>query len=202
MMFNHGITVTLMFCFMTIAIKTNVTSIIYLIFFYSILRTGYFPNRFHSSFEDDVKNGRRAKVNSSLGWLILLCSIMIAIEYTLIFIFENFRGEDDPDAVGSDFKNSWESFIKDNLCYLKGEDNNNDACLDDWNKWFEFSKDSIRISFFIVQYCLLMSAYYARYFTEQVPNMAHVTVRPEPLYGDENDFMKAKQLDEDLSEPE
>jgi len=81
--------------------------------------------------------------------------------------------------------------VRNNLCYLPEmlTEGQNSQCLLDWNDWLEIGKSSIKGSFFVAQYFLLMTAYFARYFTSaEDQGLEHLKILPEPVFGDEKDF--------------
>ena len=87
---------------------------------------------------------------------------------------------------------SWESFVRNHVCYLEErevKEGKPSQCLIDWNNWLEIGKNSIKGSFFIAQYFLLMTACFADYFTNSDnQGIEELKILPEPVYGDENDF--------------
>ena len=73
--------------------------------------------------------------------------------------------------------------------------------MQDWNVWLEFGRQSIKGSFFIAQYFLLMTAYFTRHFTTTVSENAvdsiqsnDLKILPEPVFGDKTDFTGKWQI--------
>jgi hypothetical protein len=128
---------------------------------------------------------RRQSVHTALGYLILLSSILIAVEYSLI-TFHAFSTAENDALKESELLHYWDTFIRERLCNKSGADD----CLADWNTYFELSKDSIKVSFFFTQFFLLMATYYTRFFTSKDSSLVGVSMKKEPRFGDENDFVQ------------
>jgi len=83
---------------------------------------------------------------------------------------------------------SWEQFVKSHICYLEEKvvkEGQVSQCLLDWNDWLEIGRNSIKGSFFVTQYFLLMTACFAHYFTgSNNEGLEGLKIQPEPVYGD------------------
>lgn len=129
-------------------------------------------------------------MNRALRNLIILASVLILTEYSLITIHNFTQEKPNEKSVKLDVISGWEAFVSNRLCYLSEFNSSKKSqCLLDWNDWLQIGKKSIKIGFFISQYFLLMMAYFARHFTRETSNgITDLTLLPEPVYGDAEDF--------------
>ena len=194
-MYNYGVTATMIMTVVAIFIKLNITSVVYLAVLFNIYTVQFYPSRFISKIDDPSFKQKKVKVDSSLGSLIALTSVFILVEYFLYTLHDFSRAatmEEEPVRVT--LIATWESFVKDSLCYMEerpdasNADDPHDTCLDDWNDWLSIGRGSIKPQFFLVQYVLLMVAYYTRYFTKNEVHNTGVKILPEPVSGDKHDF--------------
>ena len=51
-MYNYGVTVTMIMAVVTIFVKLNITSIVYLVVLYNIYSVQFYPSRFISKIDD------------------------------------------------------------------------------------------------------------------------------------------------------
>ena len=190
--FMYGVSLTMFFCLIVIFTKLNITSILYMIALYFVYTVQFYPSRFMSSLDAPDYRSKRESVNSGLRIIIILCSVLILVEYTLITIHNFTKENQDEESVKLEMISKWEEFVNTRLCYLPEKDpvkGQPSACLLDWNNWLEIGKNSIKKSFFAAQFFLLMSAHFAYYFTstDKAADLG-LKILPEPVYGDENDF--------------
>ena len=194
-MYNYGVTVTMIITVMAIFTKLNITSVVYLVLLFNIYRVQFYPSRFISKIDDPSFKQKKIKVDNSIGNLILFASVFILVEYFLYTLHDFSKTatvEDEPFRVT--LIATWDKFVNQKLCYMeerpeaKEEDYEHDTCLDDWNNWLSVGRKSIQPQFFLVQYFLLMFAYYTRYFTKNEVHNTQVKILPEPVSGDSNDF--------------
>ena len=156
-MYNYGITVTMMMTVLTIFIKLNITSIVYLVVFFNIYTVQFYPSRFISKIDDPTFKQKKIKVDSGIRNLILVASVFILVEYFLYTLHDFSKQatkEDEPLRVT--MIETWEKFVKESLCYGEErpdsytEDYKFDTCLDDWNNWFSVGRKSIHPQFFLI----------------------------------------------------
>jgi hypothetical protein len=190
--FMYGVSLTMFFCLVVVFTKLNITSLLYMIALYFIYTVQFYPSRFRSSLEAPDYVSKRDRVNSGLRVLIILCSVLILVEYTLITIHNFTKEKPNEESVKLEMISKWESFVNSRLCYLTEKDpvkGQASACLLDWNDWLEIGRSSIKKSFFAAQFFLLMTAHFAYYFTSKDgAGVQGLNILPEPVYGDGADF--------------
>ena len=103
---------------------------------------------------------------------------------------------------------TWENFVQEHFCPSSELNASKDPCVQDWNIWLEFGRQSIKGSFFIAQYFLLMTAYFTRHFTTTVSENAADSIQsndlkilPEPVFGDKTDFTGKWQINNNSKAP-
>jgi len=148
--------------------KINITSLFYMIALFFIYQVQFYPSRFRSSLDAYDYATKRDKVNTGLRVLIILCSLMILIEYSLITIHNFTKEQPKEESVKLEMISRWENFVNSHLCYLNEKnpvEGQPSKCLIDWNDWLEIGRNSIKASFFVAQFFLLITAQFAYYFT-------------------------------------
>jgi len=94
--FMHGVSLTTFLCLVVIFTKVNITSVLYMVALAFIYGVQFYPSRFKSTLSTAEYRAKRDRVNAAVRSLIILASVLILIEYTLITI-HNFTEESPKD---------------------------------------------------------------------------------------------------------
>lgn len=76
-------------------------------------------------------------MNKSLRNLIIIASVLILTEYSLITIHNFTQEKPNEKSVKLDVISGWEAFVTNRLCYLSEYNNEGkpSQCMLDWNDW-------------------------------------------------------------------
>lgn len=87
--FSHGFTITKVMLVLTMLIKVNVYSLVYLMYFFRLYKSDFYPSRFELKQKQPETIANREKAARALNGLILWTSLFILADY-LFFVFFSF----------------------------------------------------------------------------------------------------------------
>ena len=198
-LFNFSYLVVLGCCLVTMMYKLNVTSIIIGANFIALYRAKFYPNIYS---KDSL--AQRQTAVKQLKCLIITVTCLMVYEYSMK-LFADF----DSNLIhkghvwslaNSEFRNSWERFVRTNMCFLKESSDLPKACYSDWLIWLSLSGDAITHGFFTLDISTLLSAYTALYYVSESFDAESFLAEKQPELNDQNDFGKFSLLTSQLTQ--
>jgi hypothetical protein len=105
--------------------------------------------------------------------------VLILTDY-IVFVFHSFSMAItlENGSTKAQFLSLWENTIK-ALCYAEELPGAN-GCVSDWNNWLSVSHRGTDKRDFLIQFVLLLSSYYTKYFLSHSADSAQIDLLPEP----------------------
>jgi len=107
---------------------------------------------------------KRSKVLKTLHWSFIITSLIIFFEYMVLMTHKFGLFDSEQDTFVKRASETWSIWISDHFCY--SVDEYNQDCVNDWSNWFSIGEDSIRNSFFVTEFIMLILSYTSEYAIE------------------------------------
>lgn len=123
----------------------------------------------------------------TLNWAFIVTSSIIFFEYVVLMTHKFGLFDSEQDTFVKRASTSWSNWVFDHLCY--SVDEYNQDCVNDWSNWVSIGEGSIRNSFFIIEFIMLILSYTSEYAIIGTGILREDQFLEDPEFKDEDDFM-------------